>query len=630
MLQDIRDNSQGVIAKVIVGLFVAIFALFGVESIIGGFVSSPPVAEVNGEDITEAQLQTSTQNLMSSIGATADTVDQSLVEQLALNQLIEETVLRQAAVEADMAVSDDTIDRAIINTPQFQISGTFDSDLAVRTLAAQGYSVPLYRNNLRQRMLIGQVANAYSSSNFVTDAELQRIAALTRQSRDFRYISIPMGTRTLNTPISDEEIEAYYEANQDRFREEESVTLSYVVLDQAAIGEEIDVPETELLALYEDERSSFEGASEKRASHILFEVGPNMSEDQAMAAATAAKQRLDNGESFADLALELSSDTISAEQGGDIGYSDGSAFPDAIESALEELSVDEVSDPVVSEFGVHLVKLTEDAENVYPPFEEVRDRLERDLKASEVERAYAEQLETLSNLAFETGDLQTISEQMNLPVQQSAAIPRSGGSGIFGNQDVVAAAFSDLVLLEGNNSDVIELSDTRSVVLRVQEFHEASVPPLEEVQAEIAVLLRTQMEREAVQELGNEIMNAASTGEGLDELLAENDLQWTEQEGVQRTSSVANRDIINEAFALPDPASGEQAMSSITLPNGTFVLIELTAVTPGDLDSLSEDERATMRLSMASDFGSSDFNAYLATLRGNADIQTREQEPTDF
>ena len=167
MLQNIRDNSQGVIAKIIIGLIVAVFALFGVESIIGGLVTSPPVAEVNGEEITEVQLQNSTQSLMNQIGANAQSIDQELVEQLALNQLIEETVLRQAARDAGMAVSEDTVDRAIINTPQFQVSGRFDSDLAVRTLAAQGFSVPAYRADLRQRMLIGQVANAYNGSNFV-------------------------------------------------------------------------------------------------------------------------------------------------------------------------------------------------------------------------------------------------------------------------------------------------------------------------------------------------------------------------------------------------------------------------------------------------------------------------------
>lgn len=627
MLQDIRDNSQGVIAKIIIGLIVAVFALFGVESIIGGFVQSPPVAEVNGEEITEAQLQSSTQNLLASIGANAGDVDQGLIEELALSQLVEEVVLRQAAIDSGMAISDDSIDLAIISTPQFQINGSFDSDLAVRTLAAQGFSVPLYRNNLRQRMLIGQVANAFSSSNFVTDAELAKIAELTRQSRDFRYLSVPMGTRTLDTAITDAQIQEYYDNNQEQFRQPETVELSYVLLEQSAISEEIDVPETELLALYEEERAAFEGSSEKRASHILIEVFGDTTEEQALAAAAAAKQRIDAGEDFGAVALDVSDDVISAEEGGDIGYTDGGAFPEAVEEALNNLALNEVSEPVVSEFGVHLVKLTEDAANVYPPLEEVRARLEEQLKGAEVELAYAERLETLSNLAFETGDLQTISEQLDLPVQTSAPISRNGGAGIFSNPAVVETAFSDSVLLEGNNSDVIELTDGRAVVLRVAQFNEAFILPLEVVEPEISVSLRADMERAAVQEIGNELMAAASSREGLEELMTEHELQWNTHLGVTRGSNVANQMIISEAFAMPEPQGNNTELSSITLPNGTFVLIELSATEPGSLDSLSDQERSNMRLSMSADMGSRDFEAYLATLRENADIQQRELNP---
>lgn len=622
MLQDIRDNSQGVIAKVIIGLIVAVFALFGVESIIGGFMTAPPVAEVNGEEITDIQLQQSSQNLLNSFGGNVDGIDQGLVEQLALNQIIEEVVLRQAAFEANLAVSSDTIDRAIVNTAQFQINGRFDQDLARRTLAAQGFTVPAYRADLYQRMVIGQMANAYSSSNFVTDAELEQIARLTRQTRDFRYLSVPMGTRTLDRAISDAEIQEYYENNQDQFREEESVVLSYVVLDQASIADEITVPEAELRALYEEERVAFEGSSEKRASHILFEVGGDMSEEQALAAAQSAFDRIQSGEDFSDLAAELSSDTGSAGQGGDIGFTDGSAFPDAIEQALEVLTLDEVSEPVVSEFGVHLVKLTEDAENVYPSFEESVARLEREAKESEVELVYAERLENLSNLAFETGDLTTISEELGLAIQQSEAIGRVGGSGIFSNPAVINAAFSDSVLLESNNSEVIELADNSAVVLRIEQFNESSILPLEEVEPEIAVTIRREYEREAVQEIGNQLLSAASSGTGLEELLAANELEWIEQAAVERSSTVANRQVIEEAFSLPEPVEGDTQLSGITLVNGTFVMLELTGVTEGSLASLSEEERSSMRVSMANDFGRNDFNAYLGTLRENADIQT--------
>lgn len=620
MLQDIRDNSQGVIVKVIVGLIVAVFALFGVESIIGGFTTVPPVAEVNGEEISENQLQFSTQALLNSIGAGLDSLDQGLLQQIALSQLIEETVLRQSTANAAMSISSDQIDRVIIGSPQFQLNGEFDSDLAVRTMASQGYNVPGYREILRQRMLISQLASAYSSSNFVTEMELQSIAALTAQTRNFRYLSIVMGTRTLGTAIRDEEIQAYYDENQPSFVEEETVAVSYVLLDQTVIAESIEVEESELLAQYEQERDAFEGSAEKRASHILFEVGGDRSEQQALQQAADARQRIIDGEDFGSVALELSSDVVSAEEGGDIGYTDGSAFPEEIEVALETMTLDEISAPVVTEFGVHIVKLTEDSENVFQSYEELAARIERDFKSSQVALLYVEQLEDLSNLAFESGDLQAIAEELDLEIMESEAFGRIGGSGIFSNQSLIAAAFSDDVLLDGNNSDVVELDASKSVVLRLRQFNESSFRPLTEVEPEIAVLLRTEMERAAVQALGDEILNAVETGSSLDELLAANELEWIEEESAGRGGFTINSQILQKVFAMRAPQEAPER-ANITLNNDTFVLVELIQVNPGSLESLAEEERNFMTNSLLADLGSSDFQAFILNLKETADIQ---------
>jgi len=617
MLQDIRENSQGMIAKVIIGFIVAIFALTGVEWLIGGFVASPPVAEVNGEEITEVQLQANTQNLLASIGG-AD-IDQQLLEQIALNQLIEETVMKQSVVRASMNVSSNRVDRAILENPSFQINGVFDGDLAVRTMASQGYSIALYREALSQSILLGQLANAYSASNFVTDSELESIAALMQQTRDFRYVSVTLGTRTLGTPILQEEIQQYYASNPAEFTEEESVDLSYVVLDRNVISEEIAVAESEMLAQYEAQRADYEGSSEKRASHILFELSSDLSEEAAVQLASETRQRLLGGEDFATLALELSSDTVSAEEGGDIGYTDGTAFPETLEVALEPLSLDEISKPVISEFGVHLLKLTEDSENVYQSFDEVRDSIARELKSAEVDLLFAERIEDLSNLAFETGDLLTISEQLNLEIQSASSVSRANGSGLFANSTVLDAAFSNEVIFDGNNSDVIEIGDSQAMVLRLAHFNESTLLPLEEVAAEISVILRTEKEREAVAELGEMLLAARENGADIGSLLQENELGWIDAEGIDRNAFTVNREILEHVFSMPTPESSA-SVSKISLSNGTYVLIELNGVNVGELSSIPEPDRERLVSSLESDLGVSDYQSFLNSLRENSDI----------
>ena len=625
MLQDIREKSLGIIGKVIIGLIIAVFALFGVESIIGGFTQPPSAASVNGEEITQFQLDQNIQNLMASIGGDLNGIDSSFLESIALNQLVEETLLRQNAINKSMAISPSQIDRNILATESFQINGVFNSDLAVRTMATQGLTVPMYRQSLEQRMLMSQLASAYTGSSFITDVELERFAKLSTQTRDFRYLSVTMGTRTLGTPVRDDEITAYYNNNSEQFAEEESLIIEYVLLDKSAISAELQTDVAELRQQYELERLEFEGSSEKRASHILFEVGSTNSEDVAIELAADTKSRIDAGEEFSDLAMELSIDAVSAEEGGDIGFTDGTAFPVEIEEALNLLELNEVSSPVVSEFGVHLVKLTQAEDNSFPDFEEARDRIERELTNSEVERLYSERLQDLANLAFETGDLLTIEEQLALDIRETEPTPRSGGTGIFSNLELVNAAYSDEVLLDGNNSDVVELSDSQSAVVRALTYREASVLPLEEVEAEIAVILRTEMERNSVQELGSELVSALEENLPIDELLAENDLQWIEELEVERNSFAVNREIVNEVFSLPVPDS-ELNRSDITLSNGTFVVIELTQVNEGSVDAIPEEQVTTLIESVKTDLGNNDFQAYMSSLRESSDIQTSTNE----
>ena len=622
MLQDIRDNSQGVIAKIIIGFIVAIFALFGVDSIMNGFITSPPVAEINGEEISEAQLQVNTQNLLNSIGGNADSLDQGLLEQIALSQLLEEVLLRQSAQGSDMAVSSNRVDRSIIENPNFQINGVFDSDLAVRTMASQGFSIPIYRETLQQQMLLSQLANAYSSSAFVTDSELERIAGLSAQTRDFRYLSIPLGTRTLGTAISNAQIQSYYTESPQDFTQPESVSVSYVMLDKSVISSEIELNEGVIEAQYETERSAFEGSAEKRASHILFEVGGGLSEEQALEMAVTAKQRIDAGEEFGPVALEVSTDTVSAEVGGDIGYTDGTAFPAALEEALEALSVNEVSGPVVSDFGVHIVMLTEDSVNVFQRFEEVAERIERELKSSEVELIYAERLGDLSNLAFETGNLETISEELEMDVLISATFGRAGGSGIFSNQALIDAAFSQEVLLEDNNSEVIELSQSQAVVMNALVFNEAAVLPLEEVEPEIAVIIRTQMEREAVQSLNDQILTRIENAESVEQLLADNEIEWLTEEGTNRDAVTVNREILTQVFAMSLAGSDTPAYDNLTLTNDTAVIVELNSINAGSIASIPQIDQENMIGSMISDLGNSDFQAYMGNLQENADIES--------
>ena len=358
---------------------------------------------------------------------------------------------------------------------------------------------------------------------------------------------------------------------------------------------------------------------EKRVSHILFDVSEG--EDAAVAAAQQVKDRIDAGEAFEDLAAEVSVDTASGEAGGDIGYTDGTVFPDAVESALTSMEVGQVSDPVVSEFGVHLIKLTElDAADV-PTFESAAERIERDLKQAEVDNVYFSRLETLANLAFETFDLQSISDELGMEVQVSETFGRNGGSSVVtSNQNVIDAAFSDEVLNQDLNSDSIELSDTQAVVVHLNEYQPEQVQPFDEVRNEIAVSLRTELERERTREIGQEILAALEAGEDVSDRIAAEGAEWEDRLNVQRNQFDMNTEIAENAFSMTEAEGGDVNREGFSLNNGSYSIIELAAVHPGSLSDLSEEQQEQLEGMLLESRGRDVFDALLAQLQQDGDI----------
>lgn len=622
MLQNIRDNSQGVVSKVIIGLLVGVFAMFGAESIVGGFFGGNNAVTVNGEGITEQQVSTSVQNLMMQLGSEVANYDEDVLQEIALGQLVEESLLRQAAERADMAISSESLDREILRTPQFQVNGRFDDDLARRVMTSQGFTPSMYRAALAEQMLLGQLVNAYAGSSFVTEASLERIAALQGQTRDFRYVAVPLGTRSLGEAIDPEAIQAYYDNNPSEFTTDEQIVIEYVLLDKDQIFSELDINEARVREQYESERAEALGSVERRAAHILFETSSALSEEEALDLAREAKTRIDAGEDFGEVARDVSHDVISAEADGDIGYTDGSVFPDALEQALDNLDVGDVSEPVISEFGVHLVRLTEYDTRDYPEFEEVAERIERNLTQGQLDQLYFSRLEVLANLAFESFDLLPIEEELGIPVQRSARFSRRGGTDpVTSHPGVINAAYSVDVLDDELNSDVIELSESRAVVLRVAEHHPAALQPFDEVRGEIAIMLRTEQERAKTREVGERILAALESGEDVSELLAAESLTWSERSGVRRDQFDLNTDVVQTVFSMSVPSDGEPVRQGRTLNNGAYVVVELHAVHSGNVEDLDADQREALMTAMRENHSRSSFDALMTDLQQTAKIR---------
>lgn len=627
MLQAIRNNSQGLLAKIFIGFIILIFAIFGLDSIVGTIVNNTTTVTVNGTPIDEVTIETEaqriTQQLLSSLGAQIDIsgIDTNQFREQAINNLIERELLMQAAVESGMIISSINLDRQIAQTADFQVAGTFSSERARALLASIGFTPASYRAAVQREGLLNQMITAYSTSSFATPAELVTMARISNENRNFRYIRILAGDLAQSQMISDAEITTYYEENSALFMQSERVSLQYLELDKNDLIAEITIPEEDILAQYNTEILSIQAETERRASHILLQASGNQLQ-AAISRAQELKARIDNGESFEELAAEFSDDTGSAQLGGDVGYTNGEAFVGPFETALRALEVGEVSAPVQTQFGVHLIKLTELTESEAPDFEESKDRIERELQDQAVDEIYLARAEELNNLSFESIDLQEPADILGLEIKTTDLFDSAGGVGIASDPGVISVAFGSEVL-DGLNSELLSLSDSRSVVIRLQEHREAELKPLQEVRGEIEATLRMQKAETQARSLGETYLSNLNADQNIDNLLAVQGLEWNRGANLTRNNTGLDQEIVRLIFSLPKPEN-ETANGAIVegrqLANGDYVIAELLEVIPGNADDLSDEERLNLQAYLMEQEATADFSAFMAGLQARADI----------
>lgn len=580
MLQSIRDRSRSWGAKIIVGAVVVTMALFGVESLVGLLGGGDDeVAKVNGEPITRQQLELEVQRAIRS-GQVAPEQERALRAQM-LDELITDRLMTQYAEEGGLYLSEEQIDQVIVSLPEFQDQeGRFDSELFRNRLASAGYTPTAFRDELRVDMKRQQLQQGLAFSDFTLPSEQERLATLQRQARSFRYAALSADQVADEVEVTEAELEAYYDANADRYRRPEQVRLEYVIIDRQEMAEEIEVDEAELRDAWRERTAD----ADRRIAHIMLTFNGERSRDEAEAELEAVRERLAEGEPFSDLAAEVSDDTVSAEQGGDLGVISRGFFGDSFDEAAFSMEEGEVSGIVETDNGLHLLTVTGLERE---PFEEMRDELQRELALSRVSSEFNERVQRLIDDSFAADDLQSVADDIGLELNTSDWISREGGEGVLSEPGVMSEAFSPDVLEEGFNSEVIELDNDRRLVLRIAEHRDATTPPLEEVRDQVTASVEATLRREALVGLAADRVEALRAGEDLD-------IDWQQADSVDRQDSQGlSSSVVTAAFRLPAPED-DTPIYGHAVDGDDVVLIALERVEEGEIDAQVEQFVASM------------------------------------
>ncbi|MFO8045474.1 MAG: SurA N-terminal domain-containing protein [Halomonas sp.] len=602
MLQSIRDRSRSWGAKIIVGAVVVTMALFGVESLVGLFGGGgDEIAKVNGEPITRQQLEVDVQRAIRS-GQVAPEQERALRAQM-LDQLITDRLLTQYADEGGLHLSEEQLDQIIVTLPEFQDQeGRFDSELFRNRLASAGYTPVSFRDELRVDMKRQQLQQGLAFSDFTLPSEQERLAALQRQTRSFRYATL--SADQVDVEVTQAEMEAYYATNAENYRRPEQVRLAYVIIDRQEMAEAVEVEESALREAWQERTAD----ADRRIAHIMVTVDGERSRDDAEAELEAVRRRLDEGESFTDLAAEVSDDPVSAEQGGDLGVISRGFFGDSFDEVAFRLDEGEVSGIVETDNGLHLLTVTGLERQ---PFEAVRDDLRRELALSRVSSEFNQRVQRLIDESFAADDLQSVADDIGLELEVSDWVSRDGGDGVLSEPGVMSEAFSPDVLEEGFNSEVIELDNDRRLVVRVAEHREATTLPLEEVRDQVEASVAANLRREALMALGAERLAALRDGD-------DQDLEWQRVEEASRQETRGlSRAVIDAVFRLPAP-EGDTPVYGRAADGDRVVLLALERVEEGELDAQVEQFVGSMAERLRAQAA---IQGLLDDLRDKADIQ---------
>ncbi|MGB0664141.1 MAG: SurA N-terminal domain-containing protein [Pontibacterium sp.] len=625
MLQQIRDNSQSIVAKVIVGLIAITFALFGVESLVSLANAPKPPATVNGEDITEVELAQAAdmqrRQLMARMGENFNPalLDENLINNMALDGLVEKKVMLLAAKEDGLVVSDAVIDQMIVNTAAFQVDGKFDRNVFESTLRSSGLSPLRYRALLEEDRLLDQERSALALSAFSFDGEVDSTIALDQQTRDIQYVSFSQDTVSVDQTVTPEQLQAAYDAAGSRLDVPEQLVLEYLMLERDALASEVELQDSDIQAAYDTKVAQFEAQEERGVAHILIEVSDERSSSEAEALANELKARIDQGEDFAAVAAEASDDIGSASMGGELGVIGKGVFSENFEEAMFALNEGEVSAPVETEFGYHLVKVTSITETQAPTFEEAEAEIIADLTAKEVQGLYVDMLEQLSDISYASGDLVEPSKALGLEIQTTEPVTVAGGSDpVTQDTRVMQAAFGDELKVEQLNSSVIELNDGQAVVVRVKEVQPARASTLEEVSELLTAEILAERTQAALTEVAASVLEDSKAAGTLT-----TDGEVNELKGLSRIDQTLPSAIVVAAFNAPKPAAGEATFVQTSLPGGDVAVVAVTGVTAGDVSKLTEDDRKGVKSVLASREGQQAYTAVAALLNEQAEVERR-------
>ena len=630
MLQAMRNKMHGWPSIIVLGLAVAAMSLFGMEGYLGSS-NDNFVAKVGKREIS----QNAFQNRLNQLRQQASTeqgehfdpkvFEKPEIKLRVLDAMIDEQLLLQANADWGLRVSDQALRDTIAGIPAFQVNGQFDPTSYRAWLASSGKTSDMFEDEMRSSLAGQLLPSAITDSTIVGDARVDDFLSLLTQRRDLRYFLLPKPDAP-DKQVTDAQIESWYKSHQAELMNPEQISVKYIEVDGAALKPEAVPSDEDLQKRYADGKQRFVQPEQREVSHILINVPANATpEQQKTALAEADKIAAEaTPANFAKLAEKDSQDLGSKRQGGDLGWLEKGVTNAAFDSAMFSLQKGQISKPVLSSDGYHIIWLRDIRSGESKPFAEVRDQLVKEATTAQRDHQYNDLAGKMADNTYSNPtSLEPASVALGLPIKTAALFSRTNGQGLTANPKFVAAAFSDDVLVQGNNSGLIDLGNDHSVVIHVDKHVPAAVKPLAEVSARIKDSILQARVTEAAKKQADAALARLRKGEDMAAVAKTMGATVVSvPEAVREQSLQVPPLLLKEAFLMPHPsAAGKPEFAPVDMGDGGFALLAVDKVQAGDLSKVSPDQRDALRHQMAQAYGSEATRELLETLRSKTKIK---------
>jgi peptidyl-prolyl cis-trans isomerase D len=631
-MQGFRNFLRGPGGKILLALIILPFVISAFYGYFTGGNGGDVVAEVEGTSIYRNVVEQRVQQTRMNLRQQSPDIDPQLLDNfinpgMVLQGLVNNALILHAANDAGMKVSEEQAARSLMRFGEFQDqNGRFSQQIFDRQVRNMGYTPATFLAVLRDDILMNQIRAGYEDTDFGLPYELADLRRLGEQRRDISYIRVSAESLLGDFDISDEQVQAFYEGNQREFMRPQEFRLQYIELDRGAYLEGIEVTDAQVREEYQAREEMFRTVAaqqeRRRVSHILIAEKDGVSEADALARAEALREQIESGADFADVAQESSDDSASASAGGALGVIGRGDLPEAMETAVFALAEGEVSAPVISDAGVHLLTVTQINQRSLPSFDELRESIVDELKTAQAENRLADDVARLEEMAFEHPDLQVPAETLGVSLEQTGFFPLSAPEGIAQHQGVMRELNNQAVREQGQNSPLVELAEGRYVVFRVAETQPEEQIPLAEVRDTIVRRLQLAEAQARLEAMAAEGEAALVDGQDLASLSGLWSRDVSTADALERGATQPDAELVERVFRLPRPAEGETGTAQVMrLGNGDLVAVTLDAVRDGDPEGLTEAQQRSALAQLGELEGAGSFRKVVSWLRETGKVK---------